>query len=276
MFVDAPGARLAVYLAGGPGDAVMLLHGGPGVPDYLEDVAWLLAPRHRVIRFDQRGTGRSECLSGRYGLEDYVADVEAVRASFQLERFHAFGHSWGGTVAQLYASRYPGRIGNLCLCNSGIGLGEDWRAMERAVMQYNRSQSGLAGFARLGLDQLCAMLPGAWGDAGAGRMMARVWSNYFRPPESAPPASAAWLSGVRARAIFATRKAAVAAEASALQGVRPSGEVIIAFGEYDIYGDTASRLIARYPQARVITLRNAGHVPWIQNPVAFQELLALL
>jgi hypothetical protein len=39
---------------------------------------------------------------------------------------------------------------------------------------------------------------------------------------------------------------------------------------YDIYGVTASRLIARYPGARVITLRNAGHVP------AFQELLELL
>jgi proline iminopeptidase len=51
---------------------------------------------------------------------------------------------------------------------------------------------------------------------------------------------------------------------------------IIAFGEYDIYGDIASRLIARYPGARVITLRNAGHVPWIQPPGAFQELLEML
>ena len=35
---------------------VILLHGGPGVPDYLAEVAEILAPRHRVIRYDQRGT----------------------------------------------------------------------------------------------------------------------------------------------------------------------------------------------------------------------------
>jgi len=53
--------------------------------------------------------------------------------------------------------------------------------------------------------------------------------------------------------------------------VRPSGETVIALGEYDIYGDT-SRLVARYSGAREIILRNVGHVPWIQNPGAFQEL----
>jgi hypothetical protein len=49
------------------------------------------------------------------------------------------------------------------------------------------------------------------------------------------------------------REAAVAAEASALHGSAPSGETVIASGAYDIYGDTASRLIARYPGAHVIT-----------------------
>jgi hypothetical protein len=77
-------------------------------------------------------------------------------------------------------------------------------------------------------------------------------------------------------AIFATQKAAIAAVASSLYGVRPSGDTVVAFGEYDIDGDMTSRLIARYPGARMITVRNTGPVPWIQNSAAFQELLALL
>ena len=63
--------------------------------------------------------------------------------------------------------------------------------------------------------------------------------------------------------------------ASARHGVRPSGETVIAFGEYDFYGDTTSRVVARYPGAREIILRNAGHVTWIQNPEAFQEMQAV-
>jgi hypothetical protein len=43
--VDAPGARLAVFVVGGTqDDPVILLHGGSGVPDYLEGVAGSLAP----------------------------------------------------------------------------------------------------------------------------------------------------------------------------------------------------------------------------------------
>lgn len=98
-FVDSSGARLAIYEEGTNGDPVVLLHGGPGVPDYLADVAAILAGKRRVIRFDQRGTGLSGCSSGRYGLQDYVDDLEAVRCACKLERLALFGHSWGGMVA---------------------------------------------------------------------------------------------------------------------------------------------------------------------------------
>lgn len=58
-----------------------------------------------------------------------------------------------------------------------FGLGADWQAMERAVMAHNRRRSGLAGFLRLGVDQMLALLPGGAGDRAARRMMARVWRN---------------------------------------------------------------------------------------------------
>src|SRR5919202_4121937 len=74
-FVDAPGAKLAVYSRGATReDPVFLLHGGPGVPDYLADVAGLLAPRHRGIRYDQRGSGRSVDHDRRFGLAEHVED----------------------------------------------------------------------------------------------------------------------------------------------------------------------------------------------------------
>ncbi len=267
-FVETSGARLAIYSEGLAGDTVLLLHGGPGVPDYLAEVSAILAAKHRVVRFDQRGTGHSVCASGQYRLDDYVNDVDAVRRACGLEQLNLFGHSWGGLVAQLYAVRHPDRVAKLCLCNSSIGLGNDWRAMERAVMAHNRRRSGLWGFMLLGVDQLLAMLPGAAGDRAARRMMARVWRNYFDPPASAPPASNEWLAGVHSRAIFATRQAALAASASEIHGPM-SAPVLIVFGESDIYGRTTEMLIARYARARVVIIPGAGHVPWLQNRAAF-------
>ena len=268
-FVDVPGARLAVYDGGAADRPILFLHGGPGVPDYLKPAADLLADGHRVIRFDQRGTGASPCYDRRYGLDQHVEDVEAVRQSCGVARVGLFGHSWGGLLGQLYITRYPDHVSQMCLCNSSIGVGDDWRVMERAVMAFNRDRGGWRGFLRLGIDQAIALLPGGLGDRAARRMMARVWRHYFDPPGTAPPPSPAWLAGIHSRPIFATRHAIVAADPGRLQPIPPSVPVLIIFGERDIYGDTATRLIGRVPHARTVTLAGAGHIPWLQSQAVF-------
>jgi pimeloyl-ACP methyl ester carboxylesterase len=58
--LSTPTAELVGRDYAGEGDPIVLLHGGPGVPDYLGPVASLHAPRHRVITFDQRGAGASK------------------------------------------------------------------------------------------------------------------------------------------------------------------------------------------------------------------------
>ena len=275
-FVDAPGAKLAVFVGGETQeDPVILLSGGPGVPDYLADVAELLAPRHQVIRYDQRGTGRSISYEGRFGLAEHVEDLETIRKAYGHERLSLFGHSWGGTLAQLYAGRYPEQVTKLFLCNSGIGLGEDWKAMEREVMAHNRRRGGLGPFALMGLYQLMLMLPGRLGDYGARRLMALVWRNYFDPPSNAPPPDRFWLDGIHRKPILKTRRAAIEAEASELNQIEldPGTQVCVLFGSEDIYGSTVERLFARYPNAKHVVLGDAGHIPWLQIPEAFRAEL---
>lgn len=274
-FVDAPGAKLAVFVESeAQEDPVVLLHGGPGVPDYLADVAEILARRHQAIRYDQRGTGRSAAHNGRFGLAEHVEDLETIRKAYRHERLSLFGHSWGGTLAQLYAGRYPERVAKLFLCNSGIGLGEDWKEMERAVMAHNRRQAGTGGFALMGLYQLVSRLPGRLGDYGARRLMAMVWRNYFDPPSSAAPPDRSWLDGVRSKPILKTRTAAIEAEAFLLNEIEldPDTQVLVLFGgeNKDIYGPTAERLFARYPNAKHVVMEDAAHLPWLQSPEAFR------
>jgi len=101
------------------------------------------------------------------------------------------------------------------LCNSGIGLGEDCKAMERAVMAHNRGRAERkGGFALMGFYQLVSMLPGRLRDCGAYRLIALVWRNYFDPPSSAPPPERSWLDDIRSKPMLETRRATVEAEAS--------------------------------------------------------------
>ncbi|MET7551818.1 hypothetical protein ABZS95_31755 [Streptomyces sp. NPDC005479] len=54
--------------------AVILLHGGPGLPDYLGDVAPMIADLAPVYRYDQRGTGRSP-WRGPHSFARHVDDL---------------------------------------------------------------------------------------------------------------------------------------------------------------------------------------------------------
>lgn len=87
---------------------VLCCHGGPGVADYLEPVEEALAEHYRVVRWDQRGSGRSDA-AGPFTIDRFVADMENVRAAMGLQRPVLFGHSWGANLVMHYAMLYPNR-----------------------------------------------------------------------------------------------------------------------------------------------------------------------
>ena len=97
--VDAPGAALAVRQSRDDGEPLLLLHGGPGVPDSMQATTAPMLPGFRCISFDQRGVGESTCRDGRYESSAYLYDIEAIRARAGVVSWHVLGHSWGGLLA---------------------------------------------------------------------------------------------------------------------------------------------------------------------------------
>ena len=88
-------------------------------------LADVLSGHLHVIRWDQRGSGRSE-RRGPYSVARSAADLDAVRANFGLAKTALLGHSWGATLALRYALDHPDRVSALVYV-SGVGLGWAWR-----------------------------------------------------------------------------------------------------------------------------------------------------
>ncbi|MES5821824.1 alpha/beta hydrolase [Streptomyces sp. RG80] len=102
---------------GGDGVPVVLLH--PGIADSRcwEPVLPELAARHRVIRYDARGFGRSPNPTASYSLAE---DLRAVLDHFGVGRVVLVGTSMGGVTAVSGALNEPSRVAGLVLLVPGI------------------------------------------------------------------------------------------------------------------------------------------------------------
>ncbi len=114
--VDLSGVRLHTRRVG-PDPPVVVLHGGPGA-----DYAYLLPQYDRLAHgrallfYDQRGGGRSPVARDvPVGWQEHVADLEALRKHWAIDRLTLLGYSWGGLLAVLYALEHPDRVGRLAL-----------------------------------------------------------------------------------------------------------------------------------------------------------------
>jgi class 3 adenylate cyclase len=74
-----------------------------------------LTRRMRVVRFDKRGTGVSDRVSGVPSLEERMDDVRAVMDAVGSERAALLGHVDGAAMALLFAATYPERVFALVL-----------------------------------------------------------------------------------------------------------------------------------------------------------------
>jgi len=93
----------------GRGADLILCNGGPGCDDYLGPVAAMIDDVCRVVRFEQRGCGRST-RDKRYTLDTTVDDIEFVRRAYGLQRVIIAGHSAGVNFALAYAIKYPANV----------------------------------------------------------------------------------------------------------------------------------------------------------------------
>ena len=130
------GYRLFWKIIGEPGPrgTVILLHGGPGAThDYLLAFRDLARQGFRLVLYDQLGCGRSELARdvGEYTIERDVEDLEELRRSLGIDRFHLLGSSYGGLLAIAYALVHPDPLKSLISASGLADVPLTVREMQR-------------------------------------------------------------------------------------------------------------------------------------------------
>jgi proline iminopeptidase len=264
------GAELWTAVSG-TGPPVVLLHGGPGLWDYLAPLAALLDGVFTVIRFDQRGCGRSTG-DGPFTIAQAADDLEQIRAAYGFDRWAVAGHSWGAELAVRYAARYPDRTAAVAYI-AGVGAGDDfWEA-------YAAERDRRLGPDRERLAGLSA-IPASDRTPGQERERCLLqWRPDFSPgPAAARHAQALWDTRPPVAAVNTTANRELWSDRQTedlrLAAVRVTCPVTMLSGADDPRPWNATdSLLAALSHATRIVFDHAGHAPWAERPADTRRVL---
>lgn len=284
MLDTGDGHQLYWEACGNPqGVPAVFLHGGPGSGCSAGQRRLFDPQLFNAVLFDQRGSGRSRPLAEE-SLEHLrtnttahlIADIEALRALLNIERWIIVGVSWGNTLALAYAQQYPQHVSGLVLAfvtttsrgevtwiteTVGRIFPEEWERFVGAIPEHLRHLRPVDAYAEMLSDADPAVREQAalewclWEDAHVSLTPGHTPSLRYEDP-------AFRLRFARLVTHYWRNDAFLGPEqliqnAGILNGI-PG---VLIHGKYDVSGPlyTAWQLHKRWTTSRLVVLDDAGH-----------------
>jgi pimeloyl-ACP methyl ester carboxylesterase len=258
-FVKVDNAQI-YYETAGKGKPLVMIHAGVADSRQWNNEFAFFASYYQVLRYDQRGYGKSEPVEGEFShMGDLVALLEAleIRAPLVL-----MGCSMGGGLAMDFALTYPSRVRALIMVDSGpSGLELD---IPESAKFAEAEQAYKAG----DLDRVAELDTQIWFD-GTGRTPAQV-------------------NQAMRKLLYEMDRQALSYEASQLGKRLPNtpvpafdrlGElkipVLVIVGEHDTPYTLAAAdyMLKKIPSAEKAVIADAAHLPNMDQPVEFQGIV---
>jgi proline iminopeptidase len=271
--VPGDGAALFYRMVGTGPDVLVMIHGGPGmdmgymVPDFAP-----LAEHHRLLFYDQRGAGRSELLRddpALYTMAHHVADLEALRRRFGLERMTLVAHSFGPAIAASYAMAHPDRVARMIFLGPVPPRAGDMEKRYGATLEGRLTPEERAELSRLE----DAMVHGA----DPVQACRAYWAISLKPRVARPELAS------RVTGDFCSAGAAAIRAGMGVAGPHTSASLgdwdfraglagvtaptLILHGEADaIPMDLVEEWTSAMPAAKLVKVPGASHFPYVERP----------
>ena len=247
--IDLPGGLHYVYLEGGQGEPLLLLHGFGADKDNFTRVARFLTPKFRVIVPDHIGFGESAHLQDAdYAPAAQAARLRALAQALGIKNLHLGGSSMGGHIALTYAALYPAEAKSLWLLDPG-GV---WSAPESHARKLIRET---------GRNPLMARNEDEF---------ARIFAFVMSDPPFIPRPMLDVMAQARIRnfALEGRIFKQTAADSVEQRITGLATPALIVWGDQDraISVETAGILQKLMPRSQVVIMPGIGHLPMLERP----------
>lgn len=251
------------------GDAapLVLLHGGPGATHHEFHPHFSRASDSaNVIYYDQRGCGQSDAEPGPdgYSVEQAANDLEKLRQRLGIDRWVVLGHSYGGLLAQVYATKFPDRVSGLVLVSSSLAMSVRGRSPRWPGYLSNEERVKIGEVRRHGELSVAQQIYNAFLNGDWKRQ------NFYRPTreEIARQAVYGWKPAPGFRDAMGRSIAQIDLKGAFDRCPIPT---LIIEGTYDLSWNTDKPEILHknHPQANLVMVDLAGHSPFADSPARF-------
>ncbi|MBL8376861.1 MAG: alpha/beta hydrolase [Burkholderiales bacterium] len=243
MFFDVPGAKLYASRSGpAGGQAILAIGGWIGSSELWQEPLAMLSEDHAVVSYDHRGTGISITTPEAISFDNLVSDALAVLDAYGIGQCVLAAESAGAQTALAVAARYPDRVSHLVIVDGmysrGVAVESD------PFLQGLRSNyaATIERFVQLCVPETDSEHIKEWGR----KLLAR-----------ASPEAAIALRIVGSETDVTADIARIRQPTLVLHG---SLDKIVPL-------DRAADLVNALPNASLVVLDNAGHVPTLTRPV---------
>lgn len=274
-FTSADGLALygRDYPAGDDKTPILCLAGLTRTSRDFEPLAHWLAGARRLITMDYRGRGRSayapDPLTYRPDIE--LADALRLLDRLDIERVNVIGTSRGGIIAMIMAAQYPQRL-------TGVLLNDVGPVIERVSLHRIRSYLGKALAFESWDDAVSALKAGNPGFEG---LSDEDWLNFARRVFVENDGRIAQDYDLRLVQTFPTDEEIEKADSPDLW---PLFDALMAFPVMVLRAENSDLLSAqtvaqmrkRHPRLAAYTIKDRGHVPFLDEPAARAAIQAWL
>jgi pimeloyl-ACP methyl ester carboxylesterase len=223
------------------------------------DTALAMAERHRPVLLDNRGSGRSDKPAGPYTIAMLATDAARAIDALVGQPCDVVAHSMGGYIAQSLALLFPDRVRSLALVATSPG-GVGATPVPLATLDSWARHRALppAEFAR-------RTMPTSLGPGWVEKNPAEFERLLAARLEFPTPAET-WGAQYQACAHFLIHgidPRRIAAPTTIIHG---TADKVVPYAN-------APFLAGRIPGARLVTLEDTGHLPFLENPLGFRQIL---
>lgn len=262
VFVARVGVGRPLVICGGP----QLGHRYMRQLDFLADV-------RELIYYDARGSGGTEVGDAQeLTFARAVADLEGLRAGLGIERMSVLGHSLGGHLAYLYASRYPERVEKLVIVDVGPPFAEDQAGELGTAMTSSRTPEDDAELERIGAsDAFGRREPKAVQD-----FILNIYTPFFRDRRSIEKVDLGFTPITAANVLDYEERlvASLADEDPMARLAMIRCPALVVHGGLDPIPVAFGRLIAdSIPGAEFALLADASHFPFVEDRDEFDRTM---